>query len=97
MIIISESLSILSASIIFIIFFASVLAYMMMSGSSENTFYQQLKKAKRLIEEGHARALKGSRNDGFFEEVRREKYKEEYDKCMEKARNTADQDISLLS
>ena len=94
---IPETISSMSAAILFFIVFISIFAYLIMSGASESAHYKQLKKAQRLIAEGHSKALKGDRHDGIFREIKREKYKEEYDKCLNRARNTADSDMSLLS
>ncbi len=103
--VINETISSLSAGIVFAIIFLSILLYMALTGKEERKRYNKIKRAKDLIEEGHNKALQGSRYDGIYKETRREKYqeeiklekqREELEKCKQRARKNADSDLQLL-
>lgn len=83
-------------AIIFIVIFLSIFIYLLIMIAHDGKELYLYKKARQMIEEGHKKATKGNKHDGFYKETKRAKYKNEVDKCKEKAEAVADHDLQLL-
>lgn len=95
--IIQDGLSSRSAAILFMIAFMTIIIYLLVTLKACLSETKHLKQAKRLIEEGHHKALHGKKDDGFYQENRRTKTPEDIEACKKYAEKVAEQDISLLS
>ncbi|ADL36195.1 hypothetical protein bpr_II258 (plasmid) [Butyrivibrio proteoclasticus B316] len=82
---------------IFAFIFLAIVIYLAVLTSFEHKEYRKMKHAKKLIEEGHERAKKGNKNDGFYQETKRLKTKKEEDMQWEKElKDQAAKDLELL-
>lgn len=68
MVVITDGLSGNGLAIIFIIIFASLLLYLFCTSSINKKEQKKLKDAKQLIQDGHAKILNGTTDDGCYRE-----------------------------
>ncbi|MBQ7430279.1 hypothetical protein [Butyrivibrio sp.] len=95
--VIHDGLSSISAAIIFMIIFITIILYLLYMIAVSSAEKRKLKKARLLIEEGHRKAINGKKNDGIYQEERHIKSLEDIKTCDEIAKKIADRDLSLLS
>lgn len=93
---ISENLTGIAPGIIFAIIFGSLILYLLMLVAREKRLYRKMKRAQRLIEEGHSKAMHGRKDDGIYQETKRQKYDREVRECQKKAAAQARRDLELL-
>lgn len=91
---INETINGEAPALIFAILFLSFIVYLIILVKSEKTEYNKMQKAKEMIEEGHKKAINGSKHDGFYRETKRLKEAEE---CKKQIKESVEQDIHLLS
>ena len=72
-IIVNSSISPGSVALLGIITFSMTLMYLIVSTGMTSSENRKAMKAKRLIEDGHKRAVNGRKDDGFFKEIRKER------------------------
>ncbi len=70
-IIVNSSISIHSVAILGICIFLFVAVYILAATSIAGNEISRMKRARKMINEGHEKALNGRKDDGYFEEVRK--------------------------
>ena len=70
-IVIPENMNGLSQAVIFAILFIGIIIYLLIITAMDRKEYDNMTLAKKLIEEGHAKALKGKKDDGIYSETKR--------------------------
>lgn len=68
MIVITDGLTGNGLAIIFIIIFSALLLYLFCTSSINKKEQKKLEDAKQLIQEGHAKILRGTTDDGYYRE-----------------------------
>ena len=67
-------------AIIFLIIFLSILMYLIVSASIDKNEENKMKRAKKMIEDGHKKATNGKKDDGIYAEIKKTRSEQ---KCAE--------------